>query len=117
MKQEAREKRRVARQIKQREAELAAQVEARRLQLEAARVEEVKLEVEARLLEIKKVQQQQEAKRLEAEWLERERESFREVELSKKQDSVEAEAVVDVPKKKLPEHCVGPAAKFKITCR
>ncbi len=112
-KRRANDKRRIAEQIRQREAELEAKAESRRLQLEVAKLEKLKRERE----EVeRKILQEQEAKRLEQEWLEQQRKNLRAVEASKKQ-SVLDEGFVDQPKKKLTAYCAGPAAKFKAICR
>jgi hypothetical protein len=112
-KTEANDKRRIAEQIRQREAELEAKAESRRLQLEVAKLEKLKRERE----EVeRKILQEQEAKRLEQEWLEKQRKNLRAVEASKKQ-SVLDEGFIDQPKKKLTANCAGPAAKFKAICR
>ena len=112
-KRRANDKRRIAEQIRQRETELEAKAESRRLQLEVAKLE--KLRRERKEVE-RKILQEQEAKRLEREWLEKQRKNLRAVEVSKKQ-SVLDEGFIDQPKKKLTANCTGPAAKFKAICR
>jgi type II secretory pathway predicted ATPase ExeA len=114
---EANEKRKIAKQIRERETQLAAQEEMRRRQLEVKRVEKQKRELDARLAAVKKMEQEQEAKRLETEWLEKQRASVREVETSKVEKPPVDDGFVSKSKKKLPGNCVGPAAKFKSACR
>jgi len=112
-KREANDKRKIAEQIRQREAELEAKAEARRLQLERAKLEKAKREQK----EVeKKIQREQEAKRLEQEWLKEQRESLRATEESMKK-IVPDDGFVSESKKKAPTNCVGPAAKFKAICR
>ncbi len=114
---EANEKRKIAKQIREREAQLAAQEEARRRQLEAKSIEKKKRELDARLAAVKKMEREQEAKRLETEWLEKQRASVREVEISKVEKPPVDDGFVSKSKKKLPENCVGLVAKFKSACR
>ncbi len=119
-KRDADEKRRIARQIKQREAELEVQVEARRRQLDAAQIEK---EERARIEVGNKVKKEREARRLEKEWLEKQREQLSVEEAVAEKRKVEDvqrnsnEGFVSKSKKKLPANCVGPAAKFKSHCR
>ena len=119
-KRDADEKRKIARQIKQREAELEAQVQARRRQLEATQIEKAKrAQIEAK----NKIKQEQEAQRLEKEWREEQREQLRVEEAVAEKRKVEEvqrksdKGFVSKSKKKLPANCVGPAAKFKSHCR
>ncbi len=112
-KRKANDKRKIAEQIKQREAELEARAETRRLQLEVAKLENLKRERDEAE---RKILQEQEAKRLEQKWLEKQRANLQAEEASKKQ-SVPDEGFVNQPKKKLPTNCEGPAARFKAICR
>ncbi len=109
---EASENRKIAQQIQQREAELEAKAETRRLQLEVAKLEKLKRERDEAE---KKIQRKRETERLEKEWLEKQREKLREAEANNK--SASDETFVKAPKKKLPSNCEGPTARFKAACR
>lgn len=115
-KREAEAKKRIARQIKQREAELAAQEAARRQKLEADRIEREKREA------VEKIKQKEEAKRLQDEWLEKEREKLRKLEATeaptvKKTLKFTDDGFISKPEKKTFANCDGPAARFKTECR
>ena len=116
---DAEAKRKIARQIKQREAKLEAQEQARRRKLEAARIEKEK---SARWEAANKIKQEQEARRLEKEWLEDQRAQLRATEAienstEKKTLNLSDEGFVSKPEKKTFSNCDGPAARFKSDCR
>lgn len=113
---DAEAKRKIARQIKQREAKLEAQEQARRRKLEVARIEKEK---SARWEAAYKIKQEQEARRLEQEWLEEQRAQLRATEDSaeKKTQTLSDDGFVSKPEKKTFANCDGPAARFKSDCR
>lgn len=116
---DAEAKRKIARQIKQREAKLEAQEQARRRKLEAARIEKEK---SARWEAAHKIKQEQEARRLEQEWLEEQRAQLRATEATedsaeKKTQTLSDDGFVSKPEKKTFANCDGPAARFKSDCR
>ncbi len=126
-KRKAEEKKRLAeakereRRIKKREAE--AKLESERIQREAAQLEKEKLEMQLRLEEELRLKQEQEARRLELEWQEKQRQAILDAEIKAKQEAAYAieqkaiqEAINNKVKSKSVE-CTGPTARFKAGCR
>ena len=116
------EKKRVAaakqRELEARKAAAKAKEEALRAKQEAARLEEQRRVMAIRLEEEKRLKQQEEARRLQLEWQEKQRQKMRAAEERAKREA--AEKVAAKQNKKVEEksaECSGPTARFKAGCR
>jgi len=116
------EKKRVAAaKQREREAKLAAEKakqEALQAKREAARLEEQRRVMAIRLEEEKRLKQQEETRRLQLEWQEKQRQQMRAAEERAKREAAE-EAAAKAAKKieEKPAECSGPTARFKSGCR
>jgi type II secretory pathway predicted ATPase ExeA len=106
------------RERKARQAETRAREEAKRAKREAAKLEEQRRVMTVRLEEEKRLKQQEENRRLQLEWQEKQRQQMRAAEYSAKQAAAEkaaAEAARIEAEKSAA--CSGPTARFKSCCR
>jgi len=107
------------REAKQREAK--AKADAERLKRERAKLEEERRVMKARLEEENRIKQEEDARRLEREWQEKQRqqqlaqEQAREKARAERQAELEARARAEAESK--PSECSGPTARFKASCR
>ena len=106
------------REIKARQAEVKAKQEAQRAKREAAKLEEQRRVMAIRLEEEKRLKQQEEARRLQLEWQEKQRQKMRAAEERARQQATEkAAAEAAKTAKEKSSECSGPTARFKAGCR
>ena len=106
------------REIKARQAEVKAKQEAQRAKREAAKLEEQRRVMAIRLEEEKRLKQQEEARRLQLEWQEKQRQQMRAAEeLARQQAAEKAAAEAAKNAKAKSSECSGPTARFKAGCR
>ena len=116
------EKRRVEaarqRERQARQAEAKAKEEVKRIRRESAKLEEQRRVMAIRLEEEKRLKQQDEARRLQLEWQQKERQKMRAADERAKQEAAE-KATADAAKKakEKSSECSGPTARFKAGCR